>query len=337
VNLDGGSHSEGDVRAGDLCQRRFPREEVPGKEISRPRSIVAGTRNDVLRGAVREASRLSSQARPTVDLGAPLKSAGRRQSRESNSAGAIFAAQAVDLSAQPRDFVVQRGLSACGNLHRARVSCASVSFAPNGRNPPPQHSKRHAQPQTDVLCRNVISRYSTHTEAGNLVVVSPRRLTAVGLLLFLSCMFLAAHAFWEEARVLDLFMRSFFAGMLVAVFCGWLWAVAGREELLFTPTELLHRRSLFGLSHMKKYRMKDIRAPRFVVALDRARLGSRHPSGIAFTCDGKHVSLCSGMTQAEAKQIVDAVLNQFPELMPIWGSYAEGTPTTREHVSLNSK
>jgi len=150
-------------------------------------------------------------------------------------------------------------------------------------------------------------------------------------------MFLAAYTLWEESRVLDLFGRSVFAALLVVVFCGWLWAVAGQEELLFTPTELRCRRCLFGLSDTKKYGMKNIRDPRFVAALHRARLGKRHPSGIAFTCDGKRVSVCSGITQAEAKQVVDAVLHQFPELVAIWGSYVKGIPATREHVSLNLK
>ena len=72
-------------------------------------------------------------------------------------------------------------------------------------------------------------------------------------------------------------------------------------------------------------------------SLDKARLGSRHPSGIGFTCKGKNVSLCNGITQTEAKQIVGAVLHQFPELTQIWGHYAEGVPTTTEYVSLNLK
>jgi len=232
---------------------------------------------------------------------------------------AIFGAQPVNFGTLPRDFRFQR---------------AGVT---RGRNSLPNPSKCHPQPQTVVICRKSMSRYSTHAEAGKLVVIFPRRSKAAPLVLFFACILFAAYAFWQETRGFDVFVRGGFAALLVVVFGGWLWVVAGQQELVFASTELRHRRALLGLSHTKAYKMKDIQAPRFVEALDKARLGSRHPSGIGFSCKGKNVSLCNGITQTEAKQIVGAVLHQFPELTQIWGHYAEGAPTTTEYVSLNLK
>jgi hypothetical protein len=119
-------------------------------------------------------------------------------------------------------------------------------------------------------------------------------------------------------------VRIWFVVILALVFFDWLWNLGGKERIEFTPTELTHRRVLFGMSRMKLYKMSGIKAPCYGPSYRTGR--RRHPSGIDFTYEGKGIRLCRGVTQSEAKEIVDAVLRQFPELVPVWASYTEVVP-----------
>jgi len=115
---------------------------------------------------------------------------------------------------------------------------------------------------------------------------------------------------------------------------GWLWEMIGTEVLTITSESLIIRSVFLGLSHAVRYEFGDIKAPHFLARV----IGRRgKPSGIVFVCNGKHIKICSGISQPKAKELVAAILCEFPRLAPVWGHYADGVPETGVdgYVSLN--
>jgi hypothetical protein len=129
--------------------------------------------------------------------------------------------------------------------------------------------------------------------------------------------------------LLEILLTLFF---LLALYW-WLWNLAGVEELEFTPVNLTHRRILFGMTRSSVYRESDIQAPRFVQQTGR----DTGFSAIGFDYEGRHKYVWWFSPQSEAKEVVDAVLHHFPELAPIWRSYDDGAPETKDYVRLNLK
>jgi hypothetical protein len=113
----------------------------------------------------------------------------------------------------------------------------------------------------------------------------------------------------------------------------WLWNLGGREELEFTASALTYRRTLFGITRTRMFRMNLIHNPHFENSRSRGK--SRIPSGIGFSYEGKQVKFGDHLSQRDAKEIVAKVLEQLPELRQYWGSYAEGSPELDEDLSLN--
>jgi hypothetical protein len=102
----------------------------------------------------------------------------------------------------------------------------------------------------------------------------------------------------------------------------WLWNFSGEEELIFTISELTHRRVLFNISRTHVFIMDRISDPHFVPARTKGKTYT--PSGLGFSYDGQQVRVCDQLTQDEANEIVKAVVGGFPELADRWGTYAVG-------------
>ena len=113
----------------------------------------------------------------------------------------------------------------------------------------------------------------------------------------------------------------------------WLWNLDGREELEFTASALTYRRTLFGITRTRVFRMNLIHNPHFENSRSRGK--SRTPSGIGFSYEGKQVKCGDHLSQRDAKEIVAKVLQQLPELRQYWGSYTEGLRDPDEGLSLN--
>jgi hypothetical protein len=115
----------------------------------------------------------------------------------------------------------------------------------------------------------------------------------------------------------------------------WLWNLGGKEEFDFTKSTLTHRRILFGISRTREFWMDRIAEPHFVESRSRGK--SRTPSGLGFYYGGKEIRLGDHLTQRDAKEIVAALIRQFPELAKCWAQYAEGLPELDEDMTLNLK
>jgi hypothetical protein len=107
----------------------------------------------------------------------------------------------------------------------------------------------------------------------------------------------------------------------------------GREELEFTSSELICRRSWLGyFPRAKTYTAIGMSQPGFRVW--HGRRGSVH-TGIAFHYCGEDVHICEGITKQQAKVIADTVLQKLPKLEPIWKRYEAGADVTGDRVVLD--
>jgi hypothetical protein len=165
-----------------------------------------------------------------------------------------------------------------------------------------------------------MARYSMRSEPGKLTLVVPAFDKSRFVIISLIVLFFL-FIYVRSPRPLETFARILFPIILVLSGSAWLWNLFGKEELEFTASQLTRHRVIFWRSITDVYQQADIQGPHFVVRVPGRRGRS---SSISFTCEGKTENVCSGITQSEAKQIVGAVLDQFPELTPIWGRYVEG-------------
>jgi hypothetical protein len=124
----------------------------------------------------------------------------------------------------------------------------------------------------------------------------------------------------------------FGVGTVLALYA-WLWNLSGREELNFTVAGLQHRHVLFGLSRTREFRMNRIAESHFVESMRRAR--SRVPSGLGFRYKSEQVRIGDNLTQQEAREIIQLVTKQFPQVAGVWDHYAEGLSEPDELVILN--
>lgn len=123
-----------------------------------------------------------------------------------------------------------------------------------------------------------------------------------------------------------------FGAVTILFLYAWLWNLGGREELDFTVTGLRHRRVLFGMSRTREFRMNWIAEPHFVSSVRRRK--SRIPSGLGFSYGGEQIRVGDNLNRQEAREIVDLVSNQFPQLASVWNRYAEGLPEPDEFITL---
>lgn len=112
---------------------------------------------------------------------------------------------------------------------------------------------------------------------------------------------------------------------LVSIVFGYtcLWMVWGREELVITPLEMVYRRMLFLPFRKRTFRADRMASPRFVQS-EVHGMGGRVPSGIAFLYDGRHVKICEGLGQREAKALVQEISRLSPEWAECWSGYEPG-------------
>jgi hypothetical protein len=185
--------------------------------------------------------------------------------------------------------------------------------------------------------------YSASRSSDRLSIIVPRRfdpfLFAFVPLWTIGWVSLALGAYRrgvnESAIISSLLALILFAVGTAFFLYEWLWNIGGREELNFTITSLQHRRVLFGMSRTREFRMNQIAEPRFVESVRRRR--SRVPSGLGFEYGREHVRMGDNLTQQEAREIVQLVTNQFPELGTVWGQYSEGFPEPDEFLTLRLK
>src|SRR6185437_1925952 len=102
----------------------------------------------------------------------------------------------------------------------------------------------------------------------------------------------------------------FFAFISAILLYGWLWSIAGTEELEITTANLIHRRRLLGFVRTKTYKVAELRFPRFDVRT-RGKGGVR--TSIAFTYGGREIRVCESIQASEANNMMAAVLRHLPE------------------------
>lgn len=132
-----------------------------------------------------------------------------------------------------------------------------------------------------------------------------------------------------------IFATIFFGLMTGIAAYAWLWNLVGKEELEFTASALMWKRTLLGISRNRIFPMNRIDNPHFENSRRSGK--ARIPSGIAFSCEGKQLRVGDHLTQRDAREIVAAILLQLPELGQLWGRYKEGLPELDESMSLNLK
>ena len=111
----------------------------------------------------------------------------------------------------------------------------------------------------------------------------------------------------------------------LCVVVAWLlaWQLAGREELEFTATELVHRCRAAGVGRTRRFRLDRVRGFR-AVPREHPLLKKRTPMAppglgrghgvIAFDHDGRTVQVGAGLRDADARAIVAEVTRRFPRL-----------------------
>ena len=78
--------------------------------------------------------------------------------------------------------------------------------------------------------------------------------------------------------------------------------------------------------------MDLIAEPHFVGAVRKRKASI--PSGLGLWYAGEQVRIGDNLTQQEAREIVQLVSRQFPEVAGIWDRYAEGLPEPDELTML---
>jgi hypothetical protein len=133
----------------------------------------------------------------------------------------------------------------------------------------------------------------------------------------------------------SIFAIAFFGLVTGILAYAWLWNLGGKEELEFTASALMWKRTLLGISRNRIFQVNRIDNPHFENSRSSGK--SRIPSGIAFSYEGKQLRVGDHLTQRDAREIVTAVLLQLPELGQHLGRYTEGLPELDEDMSLNLK
>ena len=167
-------------------------------------------------------------------------------------------------------------------------------------------------------------RYSISRASDRLTVVIPRRFSLF-LLLFIPLWvggWLTIALAQPRREPQSLLVIVAFGLFSIFMVYRWLWNLSAREELEFTTSQLTYRRLLLGFTRTRVFMMDGITDPHFIPSEQRGR--SYIPSGIGFSYDGEQVRVCDQLTQAEANQIVEAALKQYPELGDCWGRYVVG-------------
>ena len=180
--------------------------------------------------------------------------------------------------------------------------------------------------------------YSISSSPDKLLIIVPRRFSPflfAFVPLWIALWIAFALKAYRSGRPQSLIALLFF-GIVSALFTySWLWNLGGREELHFTRSALIYRRALLGISTIREFSMDRIAEPHFVQSRSAGK--SRIPSGIGFFCSGKEIRLGDHLTHRDAKEIVAALVKQFPELAERWGHYVEGLPELSEDMTLNLK
>jgi hypothetical protein len=177
--------------------------------------------------------------------------------------------------------------------------------------------------------------YSVYLASGKVSVLISRRLSLTLLLFFpflvAACVMLVRIGD-QSGQQIPAFGIIFFGLVAGLLAYKWLWDIAGKEELEFTPSVLTYRRTLLGISRSRVFSMNRIENPHFENSRSQGK--TRTPSGIGFSYGGKKIRFGGHLTQRDGKEIVAAVLRHLPELRQCWGNYAEGLPELDEDMSL---
>jgi hypothetical protein len=113
------------------------------------------------------------------------------------------------------------------------------------------------------------------------------------------------------------------SGVSVILTWTWLWTLAGKERIEFTASGLTQKRVILGITLKRhEFSADKIEEPHFGRGRGRGR--SRVPSGIWFTYEGKKIRVGDDLRCQEAKNIIETVVRQLPQLERCWGSYSDG-------------
>jgi hypothetical protein len=176
-------------------------------------------------------------------------------------------------------------------------------------------------------------RCAIHSEPGKLVFrFRPFELSVALVVPVILGGFAYALLYGKDRR--SMFAFIFFALIGAMLLHGWLWSIAGTEELEITVANLTHRRRILGFVRTKTYKVVEMSVPRFDV-----RPGSKGAvrTSIAFTYGGREIRLCESIQASEANDMMEAVLRHLPELSSAWGHYIEASPPPKGHTVLNLK
>ena len=135
----------------------------------------------------------------------------------------------------------------------------------------------------------------------------------------------------ERASVFGVILFAFIGALLLY---GWLWSIAGSEELEITGANLTRRRKILGFVRTETYKVAEMSVPRFDV-----RPGPKGSvrTSIAFTYGGREIRLCESIQASEANEVMAAILQHLPELNSTWGHYIEASPSPKGRTVLNPK
>lgn len=171
-----------------------------------------------------------------------------------------------------------------------------------------------------------------HSEPGKLTAALPFKFNAISFFLFPVCAAGCVAMFIASKN--SILFGIVLAALLLPLLLSWIAHITGKEVVAFTPSQLTYRSGAFGSSRRETFQMSQIRAPRFI-RWRPGRFGM--PTGLGFYYEGIPAQICDGISEAQAGEIVAALLCQFPELASVWGRYNENTPELELYFLANWK
>ncbi len=94
-----------------------------------------------------------------------------------------------------------------------------------------------------------------------------------------------------------------------------LWTIGGREVLILGTGRLSIRREVFGIGFSREYDLSQVRDLRIAPPRARARgNGDMNQGGLCFDYGAKTIRFGSGVDEAEARQLIQAMQSRIPSL-----------------------
>lgn len=172
----------------------------------------------------------------------------------------------------------------------------------------------------------------TATEQGDglaISIPSKRNILTVGFLTLWLCGWLAGEIMVPitlitnakkepgEAAFILVWLSFWTVGGAFAIYI-WLWQVKGYEVITVSPSALCIKREIFGYGHIKHYDATEIRqlrmAPLAYNPLTFRGFWGVGEGSIAFDYGCKTVRFGAGVDEAEARIILETIINRLPRL-----------------------